>query len=430
MPVAPELALDVAGFGTVAGGLAEIIARNAEWIERRIGRRLTLGRILVRDLSRPRPGVTDPRTVITDDIDRFFAHSPSPFVVELIGGTTVARQVVLRALEAGKHVVTANKALLAEHGDEIFALASARGLSVCFEAAVAGGVPVVQALKEGLAGNRIKKLTGILNGTANLILTEMTDTGRSFADALASAQENGFAEADPALDVQGIDAAHKLILLIRLAYGQSYPLADLPVEGIAAVDPYDITVAREFGYRIKLLAHVADASGLLQAGVFPMLVRDDHMLAKVDGAYNAVLLRGNAVGPIMLYGQGAGALPTGSAVLSDIMGLVIHGRQNNSGFADEKLTPARILDPDLAVNRHYFRLMVQDKPGVLGALATLLGEYNISIAQAVQRRVPGHKGVPVVFLTHSAPARDIRSAVTEIASLPFVLEPPVRYRIL
>jgi homoserine dehydrogenase len=359
-------------------------------------------------------------------------HDPDlDIIVELIGGRDDAYRLIKNSLLAGKSVVTANKALLAEHGPELFELAAARNLGLYYEASVAGGIPIVQTLKESLAGNRIKSLTGILNGTANFILSEMTHKQLGYEQALALAQDKGYAEADPALDVDGLDAAHKLTVLIRLAYGQDYPLHELPVHGIRNVDQYDILRAKDFGYVLKLIAQVKERSGSLQAGVFPALVRSDHMLAKVDGPFNAVLLEGNAVGPIMLYGQGAGDLPTGSAVLADIMTLVNRKAfYNNTGFLDLSMPKASILPPELTSAKHYFRFTVQDRPGVLSVLSGIMGEHNISIAQVVQKQEANGQTVPVVFLTHTAQLKDVNSAVREISGLDFIKAPTVHYRLL
>jgi homoserine dehydrogenase len=253
----------------------------------------------------------------------------------------------------------------------------------------------------------------------------------AYEQALALAQDKGYAEADPALDVDGLDAAHKLTVLIRLAYGQDYPLHELPVCGIRDVDQYDILRARDFGYVLKLIAQVKEKSGSLQAGVFPALVRTDHMLAKVDGPFNAIVLEGNAVGPIMLYGQGAGDLPTGSAVLSDIMTLVNRKSfYNNTGFLDTVLPKASIVPPELTAAKHYFRFTVQDRPGVLSILSGIMGEHNISIAQVVQKQEVSGQTVPVVFLTHTAQLKDVNSAINEISDLEFIKAPTVHYRLL
>ena len=426
-----KVRIGLAGFGTVGTGLARILHNNQDWIFKRIGRHISIKTAFVRDLNKVRSFVPSPDTRFTDRLQDLVGDPEVDIVVELIGGTETAREVVTRSLEMGKSVVTANKALLAEHGPELFQLASRMDRGLFYEASAAGGVPIVQTLKENLAGNRIKSLTGILNGTANYILTEMTRKSMDFQEALGNAQELGYAEADPTLDIDGMDAAHKLVVLIRLAHGMDYPLSQLPVQGISGMDPYDIRKAREFGYQVKLLAQVKDKSGHLQAGVFPALVQEDHMLAKVDGPFNAILLNGNVVGPIMLYGQGAGDLPTGSAVLSDILALIRdHRPYNNTGFINAELHQAPILPPELTVSKHYFRFTVQDRPGVLSNISGIMGEHNISIAQVVQKQEPHGQTVPVVFLTHSAQLKDVQAALKEIDRLSFVKSPTVHYRIL
>ncbi|GAB6057364.1 homoserine dehydrogenase [Desulfonatronum parangueonense] len=423
--------LGLAGLGTVGTGLAKILASNADWIEQRLGRRVEIKTALVRDPSKKRDLPENAAIRLTADVQDLLGDPELDIIVELMGGQDTAYEVITGALRSRRHVVTANKALLAHRGNELFALAAEHQVGLGFEASIAGGIPIVQTLKEGLAGNRIKALTGILNGTANFILSEMTSRGLDFQSALRQAQVKGYAEADPTLDIEGMDAAHKLILLIRLAHGQDYPLASLPVTGITHVDPQDIAFADEFGYRIKLIAQVRETNGLLEAGVFTALVRRESILGKVDGAYNAILLDGDAVGPIMLYGQGAGDLPTGSAVLADIMNLARNGRTpNNTGFRNASLPMASILAPELVSSRHYFRFSVLDRPGVLASIAGVLGQRNISIAQVVQKGSPAGRSVPVVFVTHRAQSQDVQAAIREIDNQSFIAAPTVHHRIL
>jgi homoserine dehydrogenase len=421
----------LAGFGTVGSGLIHILENNKDWITKRLGMDLHVKTILVRDLQKSRSSIPDAQTRFTDHAEDLINDPELDIIVELIGGHDDAYHLIKNSLLAGKSVVTANKALLAERGPELFELAASKDLGLYYEASVAGGIPIVQTLKESLAGNRIKSLTGILNGTANFILSEMTRKHLGYEQALALARDKGYAEADPGLDVDGLDAAHKLTVLIRLAYGQDYPLCELPVRGIRNVDQYDILRAKDFGYVLKLIAQVKEKSGSLQAGVFPALVRTDHMLAKVDGPFNAIVLEGNAVGPIMLYGQGAGDLPTGSAVLADIMTLVNRKSfYNNTGFLDTTLPRAAIVPPELTSAKHYFRFTVQDRPGVLSILSGIMGEHNISIAQVVQKQEANGQTVPVVFLTHTAQLKDVSSAMNEISGLDFIKASTVHYRLL
>jgi homoserine dehydrogenase len=422
--------LGLAGLGTVGSGLVKIIQENNDWIERRLGKTLKV-KIMVRDLDKPRNVAPSPGTTFTTSIDDIINDPEIDIVVELAGGIDFPRKLITLALNHGKSVVTANKALLAEHGPELFELAAAKNLGLYYEASVAGGIPIIQTLKESLAGNRIKAMTGILNGTANFIMSEMSEKGEDFATVLAKAQDKGYAEADPTLDIEGIDAAHKLVILIRLAYGLDFPMSKLTIEGISKVEQFDICLAKEFGYRLKLLAQVREKSGMLHAGVYPALLRQDHILAKVDGPFNSILLEGNAVGPVMLYGQGAGDLPTGSAVLADILALArTNCVPNNTGFLEARLPLAQILAPELTVFRHYFRFTVVDRPGVMASIAGVMGEYNISIAQVVQRQYAPDAGVPIVFISHSAQMQNVTAALDTIKKFSFVLDPPVHYRII
>ncbi|MFP4128206.1 MAG: homoserine dehydrogenase [Desulfonatronovibrio sp.] len=423
--------LALAGFGTVGTGLARIIRANSDWIERRTGKNLVIRKVLVRDLSKVRSFIPGPETVFTDNIQDILSDADIDIVVELMGGMDTAFELIHQSLENGKHVVTANKALLAEKGEHLFSLAHEKNLGLYYEASVAGGIPIVQTLKDSLAGNKITSITGILNGTANFILSEMTSRDQDFATALEAAKKLGYAEADPTLDIEGLDAAHKLTILIRLAHGADYPLKTLPVQGISQVETIDLAMAAEFGYILKLIAQVREKSGHLQAGVFPALLPMDHILAKVDGPFNSILLNGNAVGPIMLYGQGAGDLPTGSAVLADVMSLARdQAGINNTGFPEKVLPRADIVAPDLAVTRHYFRMTAQDKPGVLSAVSGVMSEHNISIAQAVQKPGPEGGAVPIVFLTHRAQLKAVRRALRVIDEFETITAPTVHYRIL
>lgn len=423
--------LGLVGLGTVGSGLAKIIQENSDWIARRLGKTLKIKTVMVRNLEKPREVILPPDTVFTTNMDDLLNDPEIDMVVELAGGIDFPRTLITRALNAGKHVVTANKALLAEHGTELFELAAENGLGLYYEASVAGGIPIIQTLKESLAGNKIKAITGILNGTANFIMSEMSEKGEDFSVVLAKAQAKGYAEADPTLDIEGIDAAHKLVILIRLAYGLDLPMNKLTVQGISKVEQFDIALAREFGYRIKLLAQVREKSGLLHAGVYPALLKQDHILAKVDGPFNSILLEGNAVGPVMLYGQGAGDLPTGSAVVADILALARTSCEpNNTGFLESRLPAAQTLAPEQTVFRHYFRFTVHDRPGVMAAIAGVMGEHNISIAQVVQRQYVPDAGVPIVFLTHAAQMQDVTAALETIEKFSSVLAAPVHYRII
>lgn len=419
----------MAGLGTVGSGLVTVLRENHDWIVERTGREIVLKYALVRDASRQRGATLPEGCTLTTDASLLVNDPSVDVVVELMGGIEAPRDLISKALAAGKHVVTANKALLAEDGFDLFRLAAEKGVSIHYEASVAGGIPVVQTLKESLAGNRIESLVGILNGTANYILSEMTSNALDFDTALKQAQELGFAEADPTLDVEGFDTAHKLVLLTRLAYGVDYPYAEMPIQGIRGIDRMDIEFAREFGFRIKLLGQVRQLDGKLEAGVFPTLVKHTFLIARVGGAYNAIRVEGNAVGPIFLHGQGAGSLPTASAVLGDLLAVARGASPHNTGFRLQVPPRAAILPPDDAVSSYYLRCMVPDNPGVLRGLAGALADQSVSIAQAIQKG-QHENGVPLVFMTHTATARAMRTAIAAMHAEGLLLCEPVCYRVL
>ncbi len=421
------LTLGLAGLGTVGGGLVRLLSENAEEIRARSGCDFRLKAVAVRNPNRQRDlpeGVhltTDPLALADDpDID---------IVIELMGGIDTAKALITRSLENGKHVVTANKALLAEEGEGLFRLAEQKGCILLYEASVAGGIPVVQTLKESLTGNKILSLEGILNGTGNYILSEMSSKGVDFSTALSEAQEKGYAEADPTLDIDGFDTAHKLCLLIRLAWGVDYPYAKMPITGIRNLDRMDIEFAREFGYRIKLLGRARMRDGKLEAGVFPTLVNHTYLLARVGGAYNAVRMEGNAVGSLFLHGLGAGSLPTASAVLGDLISVARDNNRLNSGFVKQVLPQADILSPEEARSTYYMRFMVKDDPGVLRDLAGALSDQGVSIAQAFQKG-QNDAGVPLVFMTHEASVSSVQAAIETMRTSDFLLAPAICYRVM
>jgi homoserine dehydrogenase len=431
----PVIRLGLGGFGTVGSGLAKILAKNVDRIEKRLGKRIEIKRVLVRDLDKQRAVDPGPGVTFTDDLDSLVNDPDIDIVVELMGGLDTARELILKAFAAGKHVVTANKHLLAVHGLELFEAASANGVGLMFEASCAGGIPIVQTLKENLAGDEIDKMLGIVNGTANYILSEMTTKGMDFKTALAEAQALGYAEADPTFDIEGFDTAHKLCVLIRMAFGVDYPLNELPIQGITTVTPMDIAFARKFGYRIKLLAHAMVLHGRLEAGVHPALVPHTYLLARVGGNYNAVRLEGNAVGPIMLHGQGAGDLPTGSAVLADIMGLShkLDGSCDmidNTGFRNQPINKAEIVPPGESESKFYFRFTVADRTGVMAAITRSMADHGVSIAQAVQDGEGGASGVPLVIISHETRADAVAAVIAEVDAMDFSVEPCVSFRIL
>lgn len=435
------LVVGLAGFGTVGGGLARLLGENADIIRRRTGRDMVVKRVLVRNAQKAR-GVplpdgaeltTDP-AALTDDPD-------IDVLVELIGGIDQARALIDRALDQGKHVVTANKALLAEEGLALFQKAERKKRILRYEASVAGAIPIVQALRESLTGNRIESLMGILNGTSNYILSEMTSNGLDFDVALKQAQELGYAEADPTLDIDGHDAAHKLILLIRLAYGVNYPYTALSVRGIRGLSSLDIRLAREFGYRIKLIGQVRevrcpegrdcadDGSIRLEAGVFPALVHHTFLLARVGGVYNAARVEANAAGALFFHGRGAGDLPTAGAVLADLMAVAREERPNNTGFVGRELPRAAIVPPEEWRSCYYVRVMVQDAPGVLRDISGCMAAEGISVAQMIQKTDEGH-GVPLVFMTHETSAQAMSDALQRTVDAGLLKEPAVYFRVL
>ncbi|WP_174406115.1 homoserine dehydrogenase [Desulfovibrio subterraneus] len=424
-----RLVLALAGYGTVGTGLAKVIEENRDWIIERSGSEVVIKSILVRDVKKPRNFPVPAGATLTDDHEALLNDPEVDVLVELMGGIEAPKKLIAAAIRAGKHVVTANKALLAEQGLELFELAAEHGVHLKYEASVCGAIPILDTLKENLAGNRIMRLVGILNGTANYILSEMTSNKLDFATALKQAQELGYAEADPTLDIEGLDAAHKLCLLTRLAFGVNYPFEQLPVVGVSKVEPEDIEFAREFGYRVKLVGQVQEVDGKIEAGVFPTLVHHTYLIARVGGAYNAVRLEGNACGPIFLHGPGAGDLPTASAVLGDILSVARGAYPNNTGFVRQVPPLANIMSPDEASSKYYFRVIVRDVPGVLRDLAGALAEQDISIAQAIQKE-KGAAEVPVVFLTHEATARAVKAAVEGMKAKGLVVREPVYYRIL
>ena len=422
------------GLGTVGTGVARLLAERRELLARRLGTDLVLKKAADLDPER-RANAPLEAARLTAHAQDILDDPEIDIVVELIGGTTTARDLILKAISRGRHVVTANKALLALHGNEVMAAAAQQGVEVAFEAAVCGGVPLILALRQGLAANRIQEMFGILNGTCNYILTRMSQDGMSYAQALAEAQAKGYAEADPTLDVEGIDTAHKLAILVSLAYCAPLNLAPISVSGISNLDPLDLQFAKEFGYVVKLLAITRNDGDTIEARVHPTLIPRDHMLANVNGAFNAVYLTGDAVGPILLYGQGAGMMPTASAVVSDILDLarnLIRGvkrRVPPLGCDGALESPRNIKPLDEVVTNYYFRFAALDRPGVLSQISGILGEHDISIAAVIQKGREVKGAVPIVMITHEAKEANARQALREIDRLPIVSPPAVFYRI-
>ena len=427
------------GFGTIGTGVARVLGRNAEVIEQRLGCPLRLVRIADIDTERDR-GVDITGVRFDADAEALIDDPDVSIVVELVGGYDIAKRFTLRALERGKHVVTANKALLALHGAEIFAAARAHGVDVAFEASVGGGIPVLRSIREGLAANRIQSLHGIMNGTTNYVLTEMEKTGEPFEAVLKRAQDLGYAEADPTFDVDGVDAAHKLTLLAAMAFGVELTFKEIPTEGIRDLQPLDFEAAAEFGYRIKLLGVAKRSAGpggeeRIEARVQPTMIPRESLLANVDGAMNAIAVHGDAVGPTLFYGAGAGELPTASAVVADLIEIAREirrgsaGRVGPLGYVPDALQPRPLVPLGELEGRLYLVFTAEDQPGVLGHIATVLGEHGVSIESVIQQREHEGRGVPVVVLTHPAREGAVRSALVEIDRMPEVLAPTRLVRI-
>ena len=426
-----EVGIGILGFGTVGAGVVEGLQKHSDLLAERTGLRLVIRKIADIDLDRDR-GVAVDRSLLTTDAAAVVDDPSVDVVVELIGGTRVAKELMLRALALGKPVVTANKALLAECGDEVYAAAGQNGADLLFEASVGGGIPIIRALREGLSGNRILQICGILNGTCNYILTRMEHERLPFDQVLAEAQQAGYAEAEPALDIDGLDTAHKTVVLASQAFGRSVQMSDVQVEGIRGIDSLDIEYAAELGYRIKLLAVIKEDAGEIEVRVHPALIPCSHMLASVSGVFNAVLVTGDVVGETLYYGRGAGREPTASAVIGDIADAA---RNRASGtpnripaFVALKDVPT-IRAADKIRTRYYMRLSLKDAPGMFGRVANILGHHGISIASVVQKEVRSGAYVPVVMLTHAAGEGAFRAALNEIDALDEVGAPTVRFRI-
>ena len=426
-----EIGIGLLGFGTVGAGVVEALQRNGDLMSRRCGVPMVLRRIADLDIERDR-GVTVDRALLTTDARAVVQDPAVDIVIELIGGVGIARELVTKALQAGKPVITANKKLLAEHGAELYALADRSRVELAFEASVGGGIPCIRALREGLIANRISSIYGILNGTCNYILTKMQDEQLAFDTVLKEAQVAGYAEAEPSLDIDGHDTAHKAAVLAAIAYGNSVQVKDIHVEGIRGLAQEDIQYAAELGYRIKLLAIVREEAGSVGVRVHPTLVRQDHMLAKVGGVFNALLVRGDIVGDTLYYGRGAGRLPTASAVLSDVAAVAErlasgcpYGRPNFAALAPN----LRVAAIDEVSARSYLRMNVIDKPGVLSKLSTVLGRHQISIASMLQKEERRGDYVPVVMVTHEAGEQNCRAALAEIDALDVIKGRTVRLRI-
>jgi homoserine dehydrogenase len=431
------LQVGLLGIGTVGAGTFTVLRRNEEEITRRAGRPIRITWIaeraidLAREKTRGSPGVN-----LTNDAKVVLANPDIDIVIELIGGLEPARTLVLEAIAHGKHVVTANKALLARHGNEIFAAAHAKGVMVAFEGAVAGGIPIIKALREGLTANRIEWIAGIINGTSNFILSEMRATGRPFADVLAEAQKRGYAEADPTYDIEGIDAAHKLAIMSAIAFGVPMQFDKVYTEGISKLGQEDIRYAEELGYRIKLLGITRRAKTGIELRVHPTLIPTRNLIANVEGVMNAVLVKGDAVGPTLYYGAGAGAEPTASAVIADLVDVTrMHTadpehRVPHLAFQPDQLTDVPFLPIGEVVTSYYLRMRVDDKPGVLADITRILADREISIDAMIQKEPSeGEYQTDIIMLTHKTVEKNIDDAIAAIEALPTVRGKIVRIRL-
>jgi len=425
--------IGICGLGTVGGGTFNVLKRNAEEIARRAGRGIEVAQIATRHAN-PRCDTGD--TPITDDVFAVAENPEIDIIVELIGGYTLARELVLRAIDNGKHVVTANKALIAVHGNEIFAKACEKGVIVAFEAAVAGGIPVIKAIREGLAGNRINWLAGIINGTGNFILTEMREKGRAFEDVLKEAQALGYAESDPTFDVEGIDAAHKLTILASIAFGIPLQFDKAYTEGITKLTTADVNYAEALGYRIKHLGMARRTEAGIELRVHPTLIPADRLIANVNGVMNAVMVNGDAVGSTLYYGAGAGMEPTASAVVADLVDVARalttdpHHRVPHLAFQADALSDHPILPIGACESAYYLRIQAKDHPGVLAQVATILSERGINIESIMQKEAEEQDGlVPVILVTHRVVEQRIDDAIAALEHLEDVVGKVVRIRV-
>ena len=423
------------GIGTVGGGTWAVLARNREEISRRAGRDIRISVVADRETAKAKR-LTGGKARVVADAFEVVRDPEIDIVIELIGGYAAAKDLVLAAIENGKHVVTANKALLAMHGNEIFAAAQKKGVMVAFEGAVAGGVPIIKALREGLTANRIEWIAGIINGTSNFILSEMREKGLSFSAVLKEAQNRGYAEADPTFDVEGVDAAHKLTIMAAIAFGVPMQFDKCYKEGISKLTQEDIRYAEQLGYRIKLLGITKRTEKGIELRVHPTLIPTRRLIANVEGVMNAVLVKGDAVGPTMYYGAGAGAEPTGSAVVADLVDVTrLHTadpeqRVPHLAFQPDRMSSLKILPMDEVVSAYYLRMQVEDRPGVLADITRILADASISIDAMVQREPgEGEQQVDIIMLTHEAREKSINTAIGKIEKLPVVTGKVTRIRL-
>jgi len=414
------------GFGTIGCGVVRLLQENAQVITERLGAVLKLKRIVDRDITSKREATPNSGIVLSTDAGDIIDDPEIDVVIELIGGYEPARTFVLRSLENGKRVVTANKALLAVHGEEIFEKAVQCGTDIAFEASVGGGIPVIRSIREGLAANNLLTIDAIINGTANYILTEMTNRGLDFAPVLKSAQKLGYAEADPTFDIEGVDSAHKLAILAALAFGTRVNFGDIHTEGISNISKLDIDYAKELGYKIKLLAIAKKSGSEIEARVAPTMIPAGALLSNVEGVLNAVYITGDAIGPTMYYGPGAGMMPTASAIVGDVIELardILKGISSRvPPLAFHSLKESKIKDIGDVVSNYYLRFSIVDSPGVLSNISGILGEHNISISSVIQKGRDAKKAVPLVIVTHEAQEKNLRNALKKIDELESVMD--------
>jgi homoserine dehydrogenase len=429
-----EVKVGLLGCGTVGTGVAKLLIDHKDLISRRVGAHLKLKWVADIDIERDR-GIQFEDGVLITDAQRVVADPEIDIVIEMIGGEGVAKDLILKGIENGKHVITANKALLAGQGNALFKAAAEKGVDLAFEAAVGGCMPIIKALRESLVGNHIKSMTGILNGTCNYILTKITDDGSPYDVALAEAQARGYAEANPTLDVEGLDTAHKIAILTALAYGMEINLKDVYIEGISKITPLDIEFAGQFGYRIKLLAISKNKDDSVEARVHPTMIPFDNLLSNVNGTVNAIMLSGDAVGEIMLYGRGAGMMPTASSVISDAVDIARNllsgtaGRVPSLSYQRDQIRAIPVTPIEKISTHYYFRFSALDRPGVLSKISGVLGNHGISIQSVQQKGRKTNGAVPVVMVTHMAKEADVQKALSEISALEVVGDRPVLIRI-
>jgi homoserine dehydrogenase len=424
------------GLGTVGGGTVSVLTRNIDEIARRAGREIIISHAAAKDYNADAIEGLDKIGKITDDVFGVVNDPDVEIVIELIGGYTLAKDLVLKSIENGKHVVTANKALIALHGNEIFSAAQEKGVTVAFEAAVAGGIPIIKAMREGLAANQIQWAAGIINGTGNFILSEMRDKGRNFDDVLEEAQALGYAEADPTFDVEGIDAAHKLTIIGSIAFGIPLQFDKTYTEGITQIEQQDVVNAAELGYRIKHLGITRKTDKGIELRVHPTLIPERRLIANVDGVMNAVLVYGDAVGPTLYYGAGAGAQPTASAIVADVVDVVRalttdpENRVPHLAFQPDAMSDIPVLDIEEIETAYYLRLSAVDRPGVLANVTSILGASNISIEAIIQKpAIEGSSQVPVIFLTQRVLEKNMNEAIRNIEALDTISGQVVRIRV-